>query len=777
MQRTRQFFSATLLAALTLTTLSTGFSAPQQRAYRVTYQEVDQLLGRIESRSTQFRQSLDAALNRTRIDGTRQEDNINEFVRTFEAATVSLRDRFRGRRDVAADVSEVLNRAGRIDSFMTRNNLGATAEGDWRALRSDLDVLAGYYNVTWRWDAPTPPQQRAYRVTYQEVDQLLGRIESRSTQFRQSLDAALNRTRIDGTRQEDNINEFVRTFEAATVSLRDRFRGRRDVAADVSEVLNRAGRIDSFMTRNNLGATAEGDWRALRSDLDVLAGYYNVTWRWDAPTPPQQRAYRVTYQEVDQLLGRIESRSTQFRQSLDAALNRTRIDGTRQEDNINEFVRTFEAATASLRDRFRGRRDVATDVSEVLNRAGRIDSFMRRSNLGATAEGDWRALRSDLDVLAGYYNVTWGWDGPTGGNLPGTVPGRNREANRLRGTYRLDASRSDDVWRAASRATRGLTAEQQQRLRERISNRLSAPEMLAIERRGRNITIASSIAPVATFDADGRERVEQMPNGRSVRVMASLVGDQLVVSSTGERGNDFRVSFDVLGNGQQLRVTRRMDVESLTQPVTVNSIYNKTSEVAQLDLYNETSPVSRNPRRPLDGVELVATLNNTLTTRQAREGERFSLTVRSPSNYEGAVIEGYLSRVDRAKRVSGRAELSFNFERIRMRNGATRPFDGYITSVRTTNGEDVRVDNEGTVAESDSQTTQTVTRTGIGAALGALVGAIAGGGKGAAIGAAVGAGAGAGSVFIQGRDDLELISGTEFTIRAATPGNRQEPGR
>jgi outer membrane lipoprotein SlyB len=52
--------------------------------------------------------------------------------------------------------------------------------------------------------------------------------------------------------------------------------------------------------------------------------------------------------------------------------------------------------------------------------------------------------------------------------------------------------------------------------------------------------------------------------------------------------------------------------------------------------------------------------------------------------------------------------------------------------------------------------------------LGAVIGAVAGGGKGTAIGAAVGAGAGAGSVFVQGRNDLELTDGTEFRIRART---------
>jgi hypothetical protein len=53
--------------------------------------------------------------------------------------------------------------------------------------------------------------------------------------------------------------------------------------------------------------------------------------------------------------------------------------------------------------------------------------------------------------------------------------------------------------------------------------------------------------------------------------------------------------------------------------------------------------------------------------------------------------------------------------------------------------------------------------------VGAIIGAIAGGGKGAAIGAIVGAGAGAGSVYVQGRNDLDLDAGTEVTIRATGP--------
>jgi hypothetical protein len=145
------------------------------------------------------------------------------------------------------------------------------------------------------------------------------------------------------------------------------------------------------------------------------------------------------------------------------------------------------------------------------------------------------------------------------------------------------------------------------------------------------------------------------------------------------------------------------------------------------------------------------------------------MTVQSPSEYAGAVIEGYVGQVARSGRLTGRSELALNFDRIRLRNGATENFEGYIESVRNPNGDTVRVDNEGVIAEKKGQTTNTVTRGGVGAALGAVIGAIAGGGKGAVIGAAVGAGAGAGSVYVQGRDDLSLGNGAEFTIHATAP--------
>ncbi|HEX8845519.1 MAG TPA: YMGG-like glycine zipper-containing protein [Pyrinomonadaceae bacterium] len=497
----------------------------------------------------------------------------------------------------------------------------------------------------------------------------------------------------------------------------------------------------------------------------------------------QRRPYRATDQQVRQLISRIESRTDIFRGSLDSALNRSRVDSTRTEDDINQFVRDFENATDQLRDRFNRRQSVSADVQNVLDRAALIDSFMRRNRLGARAERDWASLRVDLNELARTYGVSWRWDNttyptnnyPTGNYPSNNYPPVNNASNRLTGTYQLDPTRSDDARAVADRAVRTLSYRDRQRILDSLTARLESPTAIAIDRRGRSVTIASSRAQQFTFEADGIERTETGTNGRTVRVRSALNGDQLIVTSTGDRGNDFSVTFDPIEGGRRLRVTRRITDINLSTPLVVESIYNKTSEVAQLDLYNggpgysSTGTVATSGDFVIpDGTQVVAVLNNNLTTRDTRDNDRFSMTVRSPYQYEGATINGYVTNISRSGRITGRSEMTLNFESITLRNGQTYRFAGITEAVRTADGDTIRVDNEGAVRDS-SRTSTTGKRAAIGTAVGAIIGAIAGGGKGAAIGAIIGAGAGAGSVYIQGKDDLELISGTELTIRASGP--------
>lgn len=394
---------------------------------------------------------------------------------------------------------------------------------------------------------------------------------------------------------------------------------------------------------------------------------------------------------------------------------------------------------------------------------------------------------------------------------------------RLTGLYRLDFSRSDDPRAAAERVTGFLSPDEQERVVESLTARLTSPDQIAIERRGQNISIGSTRAPRVNFEADGRTRIEQAEDGHTVNTRAALYGDQLMISSTGSRDDEFSVNFDSIDNGTRLRVTRRIRDERIAQPVVVQSTYNKISSVARFSIYGEPEsartatmgnarnaprnvpparrtgspseqpraqqqpqrrsqpPVIRNrepqrqpPAPAYEGfvigsnTQFIATLDNDLSTSRSREGDRFTLTVSEPSVFAGAIIEGTVSRLSRGGRVSGRSEMLLNFERIRLRDGRTMDFAAVIESVRPSGGEEVRVDNEGgaSVQEGDSRTARTTERAAIGAAVGAIIGAMSGGGKGAAIGAIIGAGAGAGSVYAQGRDDLELNTGTELVLRA-----------
>jgi hypothetical protein len=264
---------------------------------------------------------------------------------------------------------------------------------------------------------------------------------------------------------------------------------------------------------------------------------------------------------------------------------------------------------------------------------------------------------------------------------------------------------------------------------------------------------------------------------------ATLSGDQLMVTTTGNRGNDYAVTFEPIDNGQNMRVTRRIQDDTLRQPLTVHSFYRKSSDEALWDIDltegrtpSRTDSGSGDIDMP-DGTRLVATLDSALSTRNATAEDRFTMTTRSPAQFEGAVIEGTVSSVNASGRLSGRADMALNFESIRLRSGRTYEFAGVIENVRTADGETISVDNEGKVGDG-SQTEKTVQVGAIGAALGAIIGAISGGGKGAAIGAAIGAAGGAGTVIAQGRDQLDLPRGTELTITSSlADGQRTSNGR
>ena len=613
-----------------------------------------------------------------------------------------------------------------------------------------------------------------YSANDTAIRDVVRRIQTRTDSLQRAVQNASDRNNY----RVDDLNRLILDFESAANQLDRRLTSRRRNTADAQALLDRGVQIDTFFVNNRLGAGSRREWQAIRSDLDQLATYYNLTANWSSGTGSSTGGgyndYRLNDFQMRQLVDRLNVRSATFSRSLRNDLNRGGYNNRNSVDEINRQLNDFEVALVQLRNRVNSRQSTSSDAQNVLDRAAFLNNYIADRQLSNQTENSWSSLRTDLDQLANAFNVAWNWSNNPGGN-PGSYPGGGYGNRRdLTGTFRLNSSRGDDVRTAVDNATRNLSLAERQRVFDSLMRRLDPPEMLAIDRRGNTVTIASTRAPQINFVADGREQVENTPQGRQVRVRATLSGDTLTINRTGERANDFTVAFDPSNDGRELLVTRTLYSDRISQPVIVRTYYDRTSDVADLNVYDtnregsNAGDVATGTFVIPNGTELVAVLNNDLSTQTAQEGDRFTMTVRSPGQFDGATIEGRVSSISRAGRISGRSGLTMDFDTIRLRDGRSYRFAGILESVRMPNGDVVRVDNEGAVRDSD-QTNKTVTRTAIGTAVGAIIGAIAGGGKGAAIGAIVGAGAGAGSVYVQGRNDLDLTAGTEVTVRATGP--------
>ena len=261
-----------------------GFAQTGDLPYRLSDHEIRQLLHTMDAQADRFRRSLGHNLDKSRLNGTRREDDINAFVKAFDRETERLKDRFDHHKSVAADVQSILDRADSIDRFLAEHSADRRTEADWSSLRGSLDQLAQAYNVSWTWKGYSANPEATgmpYRLNDKEVARILETLKVHADRFRSAVDSSLDRSSLNGTAREDDINSFMKEFDKQTKRLRDQFDHHKSVAADVQAVLDSAEGIERFSRRFPLSTRAQNEWITLKADLDELAQAYNVSWRWD----------------------------------------------------------------------------------------------------------------------------------------------------------------------------------------------------------------------------------------------------------------------------------------------------------------------------------------------------------------------------------------------------------------------------------------------------------------------------------------------------------------
>lgn len=170
------------------------------------------------------------------------------------------------------------------------------------------------------------------------------------------------------------------------------------------------------------------------------------------------------------------------------------------------------------------------------------------------------------------------------------------------------------------------------------------------------------------------------------------------------------------------------------------------------------APASQPPAFIPAGTLLAVTLDQTVNSKIAGNGDNFAASLAEPVTVDGNVVlpvgtkvSGTIVQAQSAGRFNGNALLELTLDSIRL--------DGTRYPIQTSEFEDA----------GKGRGKRTAIGAGGGAAFGAIIGALAGGGKGAAVGALAGGGAGTAGAGFTGKRDIVLPAETRLHFRLAQP--------
>ena len=131
----------------------------------------------------------------------------------------------------------------------------------------------------------------------------------------------------------------------------------------------------------------------------------------------------------------------------------------------------------------------------------------------------------------------------------------------------------------------------------------------------------------------------------------------------------------------------------------------------------------------------------------------------------GSRVEGHVTAVDRAERMSRAGTIAVTFDRLVFPGGNSIPIEGTLTSLDGESRESFEDIDDDDRVEGGSRKRRAIVFIGAGAGVGAAIGAIMEGGKGAAVGAGVGAALGTLGVLLSKGEQAEVSPGKEFGLR------------
>jgi hypothetical protein len=145
-EKTRIVFGLALLA------LATPLIADAQGRYANVYskRDVSGIISRLEQTSNTFRRDFDRYLDQSSLNGSSEEDRLNQIVQRYERDLNRLRndyDRWNSWWESRGNVQEVMDSARTVNGMMNTLPFARRLERQWRNMRRDLNRLADTFDL------------------------------------------------------------------------------------------------------------------------------------------------------------------------------------------------------------------------------------------------------------------------------------------------------------------------------------------------------------------------------------------------------------------------------------------------------------------------------------------------------------------------------------------------------------------------------------------------------------------------------------------------------
>ena len=126
------------------------------------------------------------------------------------------------------------------------------------------------------------PSQGGYgRYDERYLRDSVHRLDRLAKDFEKNMDRALDRSRVNGTQREDQINQLVHDFRDAAGDLKSRVGNGRDLNRSVGEaqrVLSLADQVERAGTRR-LDSRTGSEWSQIQNELQIISDVYGLNYR------------------------------------------------------------------------------------------------------------------------------------------------------------------------------------------------------------------------------------------------------------------------------------------------------------------------------------------------------------------------------------------------------------------------------------------------------------------------------------------------------------------